>query len=512
MIQLLVIISLALSLMATMPDGGQSPLPALWQVEVSPVVRATLTVLTVAAIALISMGVNLLAAARLDRDQQLDRSRYRRIMNIVGYAAAGAFLALLLVVGWQRVVLEALGLADWPVLAELAVWSPFGAMLIAMWMSAYPVDRRIRQIDMANRLQLGLPVYAPGGERAIWSLWQFLAFQLRFHLLLVLLPLIVLLALSHLMRIGATALAGPMTGWGIAPAHQDLLLAAATLGGVLAVFIVVPAMLVIVLSTRPLPDGELRDKLQTVLERARVTVRRILLWRTHGMISNAAVMGVWGRLRYVLLSDGLIETLTDEQIEGVFGHELGHVIHRHIIYYLLFVFGAMLWVAAGLSAVDRAGWLGGHDAITEQVAAAAFGVGAVLFALGALVFCWVSRRFEWQADLAGAQMITIGGAGESRLMPVDKRPPGTPNDMQSPPSPAAAEIYAGTLYRIATINSLPARQRAWRHGSIQTRCDHVRRLADPARFERFNFTVAVVKLAILLLVAGGLAAVSLMPA
>ena len=39
-------------------------------------------------------------------------------------------------------------------------------------------------------------------------------------------------------------------------------------------------------------------------------------------------------VRYILLSDLLLERMDDEQIEAVFAHEVGHVVHRHMAWYV----------------------------------------------------------------------------------------------------------------------------------------------------------------------------------
>ena len=54
------------------------------------------------------------------------------------------------------------------------------------------------------------------------------------------------------------------------------------------------------------------------------------------MIVNAAVMGIVAPLRYVLITDAMIEQMDDTKIEAVFGHEAGHVKHHHIPCFLLF--------------------------------------------------------------------------------------------------------------------------------------------------------------------------------
>ncbi len=61
---------------------------------------------------------------------------------------------------------------------------------------------------------------------------------------------------------------------------------------------------------------------------------------------NAMVVGLFPILRYVVVTDRLSAELTPEEIEAVFGHEVGHVKHRHMTYYLFFM---MVSLAGGHS-------------------------------------------------------------------------------------------------------------------------------------------------------------------
>src|SRR5690606_775026 len=90
--------------------------------------------------------------------------------------------------------------------------------------------------------------------------------------------------------------------------------------------------------------GELRERLEDLCRRIGLTYRRILIWESDGMVVNAAVMGLLRPVRYMLLSDGLLEMMDDRKIEAVFGHEAGHVKNRHIQYYLLVAVLSMLLV------------------------------------------------------------------------------------------------------------------------------------------------------------------------
>ncbi len=61
----------------------------------------------------------------------------------------------------------------------------------------------------------------------------------------------------------------------------------------------------------------------------------------------------------------------------------------------------------------------------------------------------------------------------------------------------AAETFANSLDRIASLNGLPRTARSWRHGSIFNRCRHIRTLAaQPKMLARFERQLLWIRLAI----------------
>ena len=103
------------------------------------------------------------------------------------------------------------------------------------------------------------------------------------------------------------------------------------------------------------------DKLAIVAADASGRARDISygwLRETSNRIANALVMGVAPRFRYVLLSDLLLAEMSDEQVEAVFAHELGHVAHRHMIWYLVFIKVLILALAAIALALHNGGIIG----------------------------------------------------------------------------------------------------------------------------------------------------------
>ncbi|MEK6703317.1 MAG: hypothetical protein AABZ53_13720, partial [Planctomycetota bacterium] len=68
-----------------------------------------------------------------------------------------------------------------------------------------------------------------------------------------------------------------------------------------------------------------------------------------------------------------------------------------------------------------------------------------------VVFGWVSRRFEWQADAFAARDLSRASGDIERI------------------TPQGAECMRGALSRVAAYNGIPLGRFMWRHGSIRTR-------------------------------------------
>ena len=121
-------------------------------------------------------------------------------------------------------------------------------------------------------------------------------------------------------------------------------------------------------------------------------------------MGNAAVMGLVSHFRYILLSDLLLETMSDEQIEAVFAHEVGHVVHKHLIWSIALLATLMFGISGpGQWLADHSEFLQKYPWATETVQTVMFlGIGVGLFAL---VFGFVSRRLERQADVFAARTI-----------------------------------------------------------------------------------------------------------
>jgi STE24 endopeptidase len=251
--------------------------------------------------------------------------------------------------------------------------------------------------------------------------------------------------------------------------------------------------------TRSMPDGPLRRRLESVSRRSGFRCADILVWDTDHLMVNACVTGILPRFRYVLLSDALIDSLTPLEIAAVFGHEIGHVAHRHLQYFLFFFVGCLAvltmasdafagletWIAT-LTTADAAAPSALRDVIEGLVVLAAVG------AFFGVVFGHLSRRFERQADVYGCKVVSCGSPDCPPHFDFEG-PTADPAPIRGV-CPAGVQIFADALATVAQQNGIDADSRSWRHGSIASRRAFLQRLAvSPEREVAFQRQVRNVR-------------------
>jgi STE24 endopeptidase len=99
----------------------------------------------------------------------------------------------------------------------------------------------------------------------------------------------------------------------------------------------------------PLENEELRRRLIVLSERAGTRVRGVYKWHLSekSKKANAALTGL-GATRRIILADTLLDHYSDDEIEAVLAHELGHQVHKHIAKAILVQAGITLfgfWLA-----------------------------------------------------------------------------------------------------------------------------------------------------------------------
>ncbi len=328
-----------------------------------------------------------------------------------------------------------LGLAEVPLAGELVALVPFAAGLLVHWILEYPMHllmrRRAALMDPGDAVQ-----------SVEWTLGQYVAFQVRTSLLFVAVPVGIILLLVDCIEM---YLAPALDGW----AHQDATIGALVTISALGVFLVAPPLLSKIWKTSPLEPGPVREELEEMCRRMRLRYRRLLIWHSGGVIVNAAVMGLIGPLRYILLSDGMLRNMHPEQVKAIFAHEAEHIRRHHIFYAILF---AVTTILLGQSLQILLETSGVHLLISVLV------VVCLLLVVWGLGFGWLSRRFERQCDVAAAW--SCGPPPEARQDPQAITPEG-------------AAVFAGALDQVARLNRMSRNKFNWRHGSISWRVAYV---------------------------------------
>ncbi len=79
-------------------------------------------------------------------------------------------------------------------------------------------------------------------------------------------------------------------------------------------------------------NEELKRRLVLLSERAGTRVRGVYKWNLSekSKKANAALTGL-GATRRIILADTLLDRYSDDEIEAVLAHELGHHVHKHIL-------------------------------------------------------------------------------------------------------------------------------------------------------------------------------------
>ncbi len=448
-------------------DGGPNrPVPE----EASRLALAVAGMMLVALFAQVSSG---LIARRLRSEPSrphllLHRFRQlRQVHAVLWLAVAGGILYCL---EWGPMVRFNWRLDRAFLLDDLLVLTPVLAPLVLSWAGFYQVEKAVHARLVASGLADG---------RAC-GLGRYLALHVRHYLGVLLVPVLVLLAVQDAVELASP---GWMAGRHAVVVHGPLLV---------ALFLGFPLLLRHVWQTHPLPPGPLRQRLEEASKRLGFHAREILVWNTGGLVVNAAVTGLTRRLRYVFLSDGLLERLDAEEIEAVFGHELGHVRHRHMALRL----GAMLaplsvWLLLVQTMPDTT------RQIEEWVAEAGptWNVPLGLVALAAMgayllvVFGWYARLLECQADLFACQALGVRDFG---------RP--------------APDVFATALEKLAAAGGTDRDCSSWQHASIARRVAFLRRAAGDAHFvRRFQRWVGLVGIALAIVVFSPLAFYLLWP-
>ena len=409
-------LSILLSILLGLFALSQSP---SGDVDVLRAVAGTAAAVTVV-LALTRMAADRAIAAveAQDAEALVRAGRMTGLWPLLGWVTT------LQVFGWGDFVVAKVPRA-WFLVPHLLVFLPLALMVGAGWMAGRRVEARF---------VAGAP-----------SAWGAVRRGLRRNGL-VLAPLAVLVAVQEaFVSLAALGVPGVKRLLLVHEAFPDvealLVLAIMVLVGWFA-----PEMLRRMLRTRPMPAGPARAEIERLCAALGVRYRDLLLWETGGRTLNAMVVGLTGGTRYVVVTDALLDRLPMPEVLAVVAHEAGHARLRHLPAYFALSLAALLFMQSA----------------QEMLLPVLPEGGNLVLALGFLGFFWfgmlgwLSRRFERQADVFGAEH---AGALSPDAPPVALVP-------DRPPVPYGAAAMISALTHVVEHAGTG---RSHRHGTIADR-------------------------------------------
>ncbi len=194
-----------------------------------------------------------------------------------------------------------------------------------------------------------------------------------------------------------------------------------------------PLLLRFMWTATPLENKMVEEKLADVFRKARVKVRGTYVWRTSGgKIANAMVSGIFPFCRYIFLTDHLLDNFSIEETEAILAHEAAHIRKWHLWGYFAFsvsyvaVTGGLIYASYFIPLFRNV-----HPFLAIILL---FGWIIIYFMV---IFGWLSRKFERQADRYAVQLT------------------GNP------------QALVNALEKLAKVNHAPRRWSKW-HGIMQT--------------------------------------------
>ena len=399
--------------------------------------------------------------------------------------------------GWLQIVRGIVG--NLILIDDIIALLPALLAITIVWAMQYPVHRLIREATLIRKLDLGEPVY-PIPNRG-----QFVLAQVRLHFVLILLPILLVIGWREvIVKVADSHL---FISEYVATDSAQLI----AMGlGTACIFLLAPVMIRHLWDTHPLPTGELRTRLLKMCKLHHIRIRELLVWNTTGSMINGAVMGLIGRFRFVLLTDALLDSLTPIQVEAVMAHELGHIRKKHLPALIISILAILTLTSVTITTTfqlfqnnniiatttqtqQNQNWqqiqnwyaqLTNKKSINELSHADATSpinpdsspwpdtiifTGSLLLTL--ILFGWISRRFERQADTFAVKHLskaeTINENDQSN----------TKNRM----TPQACATMINTLALVADLNHISPTRKSWRHGSIAWRQKYLNSLIGKNR-------------------------------
>jgi len=382
------------------------------------------------------------------------RSRHR-IFRAVMFVFFAIFL------GWTNIVREEFGLGHWIAVDDFVILLPFVLLEVASTAIFHQVDL---MIDHAIETRSGIAAAPIPHDEKLWV-------QLRTEHGPWMLIAVVVLTIHDV-----------ISWFKLEEANETVLALTSLCMMIVISLVVLPLAIRWALPLRSMPSGQVRDELETWARHERIRFSDILIWKTRHSLANAAVTGILPQLRYIFISETILRQLSPLEIIGVFGHEVGHVRHRHLLKFFVFVVLSLVMLILLGAGIEQ--YLVNRWRINEQY----FLIPLYLWFAAPyfyLTLGYFSRRFERQADIAGCR-------ATASFVPEPVSTPFIESSVAESVSIRLREgtlLFLGAMHKVTQINGMDGSHWSWRQGRLSDRLRFLERLATtPGQAAAFNIS------------------------
>ena len=340
-------------------------------------------------------------------------------------------------------------------LADLAGLLVFFALLVISWLCGWQqyqelfYERISRRAFVARQLKQNLPLVLP---------WMFIVASL---------DLLRLLAPKKLLEL----VPAPWSEFLVFLFFMALLL------------VVLPPLIRRLWNCQPIPPGPLRTRIAAFCQSQQFSAGLYYWPYLGGHALTAGILGVLPGLRYLLFTPALTVELNEEELKSVIAHEIGHVRHHHMLWYLalFFMFSLCLMaigplISLGIMASSFFPYMARIIPLPPSTLAdaiTAMPMLALVLLYFRFVFGFFLRNFERQAD---AYVFTAMGS---------------------------ADALISSFHTIGAASGVKREKHNWHHFSLTERLDFLKHCqGEPALIQAHHRKVRLARLAYFGILAG----------
>lgn len=365
-------------------------------------------------------------------------------------------VAIVVVLQWQLTVRSSWNLDRFPAVDEVMILAPSLVSLIISWFIIFETQSTsIEDLEVSAARQ------------------EYVSLRCRVYLLIVLIPILLMILVKDF--------------WYLIEPLPLYALLAITFSFLIGLLAMMPILVGKMWASRSVSPDDGRQRMLQLCENHHMQIKDVLVWDTGNSMVNALVAGVFPRYRVVMVSDLLLSSFPDEEVDSILRHEAGHLRLRHLPIRLAFILlPALAMVAMDLDPNQTLSVATGNLVELTGLPIAPALIPACLFVAYLLgVTAWLSRMMEYEADLYSAGLLPqyVTQTGETGANP--------------------ARTMSDALCRFGDGNTEQMKESSLTHPSLQQRLDLVKECStnlELARAFQLRFRLQQAVLAGLILV------------